>query len=746
LGGISLNTKIEQNIIEYLLLSDNLSKIYLKNEKSVSKDSFLPKSWDMAVAYRFREFMDKILGGFFIYYADGNEDIIYVNEGVLSIFNCGTLKEFKELTGNSFRGMVHPEDIGQVEESIKEQILNSRYDLDYLEYRIIQKGGEIRWVDDYGHFVHSDAVGDIFYVFIGDSTNKKRFQIKEKITMLEDKRQKEKMFQSRLDEYSQRLEGINQEYLKCLEIIEGLSIDYESIFYADLDSNKIKAYRVSCRFEKVFPEVYMERDFVGFDSDYIDKWVYTDDREIVFNFTKPENIRERALKEKTFHINYRIYRDGKPAYIQLRIVNVSAGKHISQIIMGYRNIDNEIMQEIKQKQMLNDALNEAVISNNAKNLFLSNMSHDIRTPMNAIVNFAFLAKKYIDDKDKVSNYLDMISISSEQLLKLLNDILEISRLESGKINVEETRCNLMDIIHTIQVDKKSQAEKKNIVISLDISGLKHDDVFVDQQKLTQILSYILDNAVKYTNDDGWIIITVSEKAETQNECSTYQFIVEDNGIGIGEDFIGRIFEPFERERNTTSSGIYGAGLGLKIVKDLVYLMGGTVKVESVAGKGSKFTVSITLRIQESFYGHQSENSNDDNVVMKFSRPKKILVVDDNEINLEIENEVLKEAGFIVDTAVDGSIAVEKIKQSQPGDYDLILMDIQMPIMNGYRATKAIRKINNPKLSGIPIIAVSANTFDEDKKKSIESGMNAHLAKPLDAPLLYKLIWKFLKDD
>ena len=366
--------------------------------------------------------------------------------------------------------------------------------------------------------------------------------------------------------------------------------------------------------------------------------------------------------------------------------------------------------------------------------------------MNAIVNFAFLAKKYIDDKEKASNYLDMISVSSEQLLRLLNDILEISRLESGKINVEEIRCNLMDIIHDVQVDRKSQAEKKNIAISLDISELKHDSVFVDQQKLTQILSYILDNAIKYTNDNGWIVITINEKGQIQNGCSTYRFIIEDNGIGIGKDFIKRVFQPFERERNTTSSGIYGAGLGLKIVKDLVYLMGGTVEVESTVGKGSKFIVNITLRVQEDFYEHQSENSGENSIIMKFSRPKKILIVDDNEINLEIENEVLKEAGFIVDTAVDGSIAVEKIKHSQPGDYDLILMDIQMPIMNGYRASKAIRKINNPKLSGIPIIAVSANTFEEDKKKSIESGMNAHLAKPLDAPLLYKLIWKFLKDD
>ncbi len=700
---------------------------------------------DISAAYHLKHFADIMPGGFFIYRADEEETLIYANEAMLRIFQCDTMLEFRELTGNSFRGIVHPDDLEAVEESIKEQIAHSQYDLDYVEYRIIRKDGRVRWLDDYGHYVRSDSVGDVFYVFVGDATEKKERQVEKIETWFSEKLKKEQELQAQLDKYDKEMKVIHQEHLIRLEMIEGLSVDYESIFYVDLDKDQIKAYRVSERFRKQFPEHYVVRKFTGFDADYIAEWVYPEDRELLKGVSDPAYIcRELERSEnRNFHLNYRTYEKQDIKYIQLRVVNVGGEESVSQVIFGYRNMDEEMISEMKQKKLLKAALDEATLANNAKNLFLTNMSHDIRTPMNAIVGFTELARKHMQDQEKISNYLDMISTSSEQLLQLLSDVLEISRLESGAVNIEEEECSLMDIAHQVQMSILPRAAEKNITLSLDISNLKHDNVRADKGRLSQILTYLTDNAVKYTGVDGRVTIVVIEKEQggAQDDLVTYQFAIEDNGIGISEEFMTTLFDPFEREKNTTLSGIHGTGLGLAITKKLVDIIGGRIEVFSTPGEGSRFIITLPLRLQESSgYFGASEDA-----VPHFSTDKRILIVDDNEINLEIEYEVLKDAGFLVDTAEDGSIAVEKIKQSKPGDYDLILMDIQMPIMDGYRATRAIREMKNPALAGIPIIAVSANAFEEDKRMAMESGMNAHLAKPLDTLRLYKLIRKFLKE-
>ncbi|MDE7340868.1 MAG: response regulator [Lachnospiraceae bacterium] len=700
---------------------------------------------DISAAYHLKHFADIMPGGFFIYRANEEETLIYANEAMLRIFQCDTMQEFREMTGNSFRGIVHPDDLEDVEESIREQIAHSQYDLDYVEYRIIRKDGKVRWLDDYGHFVRSDSVGDVFYVFVGDATEKKERQVEKIETWFSEKLKKEQELQAQLDKYDKEMKVIHQEHLIRLEMIEGLSVDYESIFYVDLDKDQIKAYRVSERFQKQFPEHYAVRKFTGFDADYIAEWVYPEDRELLKKVSDPAYIRRELERSenRNFHLNYRIYENQDIKYVQLRVVNVGGEESVSQVIFGYRNMDEEMISEMQQKKLLKEALDEATLANNAKNLFLTNMSHDIRTPMNAIVGFTELARKHMQDQEKISNYLDMISTSSEQLLQLLNDVLEISRLESGAVNIEEEECSLMDITHQVQMSILPKAAEKNITLSLDISNLKHDSVRADKGRLSQILTYLTDNAVKYTGVDGRVTIVVIEKEQggAQDDLVTYQFAIEDNGIGISEEFMTTLFDPFEREKNTTLSGIHGTGLGLTITKKLVDIIGGRIEVFSTPGEGSRFIITLPLRLQESsgYFGAAED------AVPHFSTDKRILIVDDNEINLEIEYEVLKDAGFLVDTAEDGSIAVEKIKQSKPGDYDLILMDIQMPIMDGYRATRAIREMKNPVLAGIPIIAVSANAFEEDKRMAMESGMNAHLAKPLDTLRLYKLIRKFLKE-
>lgn len=735
-----LRKEIDSNIImEYLLAS--LEHPQLKDADvdreyerhiDLQEESF-EELCRRKMAFLFRDFANAMPGGFFIYHADGNEEIVYANEAVIRIFGCDTREEFRQLTGNSFRGIVHPDDLEKVEKSIAKQIKESQYDLDYVEYQIVRKDGQLRWVEDYGHFIHNEEIGDFFYVFIGDATEKRKQRM-----------ESERLLQEQMQGYYEELEVINQEHLRRYEMIEGLSVDYESIFYVNLDTNRIKAYRVSERFRKQFPKDRPVCDFIGFDKDYIENWVLPEDRDIVTGVTDPGYIRSVLRDHKTYHVNYRVYRDGKTGYIQLRMVNPGKDGRVSQVILGYRNVDEEIIQEIKQKKMLASALDEANAANQAKNLFLSNMSHDIRTPMNAIIGFTSLIRKHLGDGEKVSEYLDRISDASDQLMQLLNDVLEISKIESGNVNIREEECDLIQIVQNIQTAVLSKAKSKHIDFSLDVSGVWHRVVMADRQKLITILFSLVDNAVKYSGKEAEIALTVHERKELHDHQAVYQFIVEDKGIGISDEFLGQLFTPFEREKNTTLSGVHGTGLGLPIAKNLVDMMGGTIEVVSEVGKGSTFTVTFIFHVPEKQKMFELENWEEVESPHDMEG-RRILIVDDNEINMEIEVEVLKEGGFLIDTATDGSIAVEKVKNSSPGYYDLILMDIQMPVMDGYLATKTIRKLEDPALASIPIIAVSANTFEEDRKKSRESGMNAHLPKPLDVADLFHMIRKYLNE-
>lgn len=731
---------MDHRIMDYLLLSLGSSRMEDDTVHSTKPDG--KAGWQLQAginrsqtAQMLSEFTNAMPGGFFVYHADGNEEIIYINDAMLRIYGCESREEFRKLTGNSFRGMVHPDDLERVQKSIQEQIADGEDDMDYAEYRIVRKDGEVRWLEDYGYFVHSEVAGDVFYVFVSDATQKKRRQ-------MEEKQAQEMLLRNQLEEYDQELKVINQEHLQRLEMIEGLSIDYESIFYVNLDLDRMKAYRVSERFQKQFPADRPTCQFTGFDADYIENWVYPDDREIVAGISNPVFVREKLSKDKTYYVNYRIFRNGKPAYIQLRIVNVGREGRVSQVVMGYRNIDDEILQELRQKQMLADALDDAKTANKAKNLFLSNMSHDIRTPMNAIVGFTSLIRKNVDDKDKIIGYLDRISTASDQLLQLLNDVLELSNIESGKIHLEEKECDLMEIVHQAKSAGLPLAETKKLAFCVDVSGVKHHVVYTEPKKLNMILSYVLDNAVKYTENGGRVSLAVTEEQGGREHHAMYRFVIEDTGAGMHAEFIKQIFEPFSREKNTTMSGIHGTGLGLTITKSLVDIMGGTIEVASEVGRGSRFTITFPFRILERRTAdkHEADNSGSVSYGMGSGR---ILIVDDNEINLEIECEVLREGGFEVDTATDGSIAVQKVGQSAPGYYDLILMDIQMPVMDGYSATKAIRRMEEPRHANIPIIAVTANTFEEDRKMSLESGMNAHLPKPVDAVGLFNMICKFI---
>lgn len=712
--------RMDFNIIEYLLaeldhFGTSAQEGPTKPKEALGAQAKTPEEYGRMAALQMRQFIDEMPGGFLIYHADGNEEILYANQALFRIFACETGAEFRELTGNSFRGIVHPDDLEAVEDSIKEQIARSKYDLDYVEYRIIQKDGQVRYVEDYGHFVRSPSIGDVFYVFIGDATEKQRRRE-------ERKRQNEK------------------EHFVQLEMIEGLSIDYESIFYADLDANRIRAYRVSERGQKQFTGENNEREYTGFDEEYIETWVYPDDRELVRRTMDPDYIRQNLANKKSMNISYRIYRGGKPAYLQLRIVNVGSSEHISQIVIGYRNIDDEILKELERNRLLEEALSDAQLANQAKNIFLSNMSHDIRTPMNGIVGYAVLAKNHMDDKEKLLEYLNMITSSSDVLLQLLNNVFEVVGIDSEQIHLEENKCNLVELLSSIRTAMSLRAEEKEIEISLDVSNVCHPTVYGDQNKISQALLYLIDNAIKYTNVKGKIWISAAEQTMPVGDRAVYQFVVKDNGIGISKDFLTRIFEPFEREKSTTLGGVYGTGLGLTIARKIVEMMDGTIDVYSKVGEGSQFTVTVCFRLSED----KNADACRDHVNIE-SGKKTILMVDDNEINLEIGVELLKDAGYSVDTATDGSIAVEKLKNARPGTFGLILMDLQMPVMNGFDAAKAIRGLPDQAMANIPIVALSANALKEDKTMALNSGMNAHLSKPIDVEQLYGLVRQMLND-
>ena len=421
---------------------------------------------------------------------------------------------------------------------------------------------------------------------------------------------------------------------------------------------------------------------------------------------------------------------------QMSLSDVSkAGK--VQIVIGYRKVDEEQREEQEHKKMLADALNNANLAIDAKNSFLSNISHDMRTPLNAIFGFVALAKRDRHDMDAVQGYLDRIDASSRQLLDLIDKVLEISWTESSGVYAEEMECDLQEILEEIYEFLHLQALEKDIEFKLDFSGVKHKQIYSDHQKLKQMLLYLANNAITYTKPGGMVSIAVTEQIEMLNHYATYQIVIKDTGIGISEEFLERIFEPFVREKNTTLSGIHGVGLGLSIAKNIVDMLGGTIKAQSVVGEGSTFTVTLRLRMCADAAQTAAEAPGPVSAV-KLSG-QRILLVEDNELNLEIETAILQEQGFFIESAENGSIAVEKVKHSRPGDFDLVLMDIQMPVMNGWQAAKAIRELDDPALANIPIIAFSANVFERDIRMSMESGMNAHVAKPVDIPVLTEII-------
>ena len=503
-------------------------------------------------------------GGFFVYRAEEPLDILYVNDATLRIFGCDTLDEFKALTGYTFRGMVHPEDFDSIQGSIDSQIADEgNENLDYVEYRIIRRDGEVCWVDDYGHFAHLDGYGDVYYVFIWDVTDKRR------------------------------------------------------------------------------------------------------------------------AREERFRMEL--------------------------------------------------ALEEEKRSNEVKSRFLFNVSHDIRTPLNAISGFSDLAKRHADDPELLVDYLGKVSDSADQLTALIDDLLEMNSLSEGRYIVHSEQSDLRELLRSSVDMFAADAEKKGLTIET-ISDLSDGRVLIDSNRFRRIMCNLIDNAVKFTPAGGKITVSAEKKQETSSGYARYAFTVADNGIGMSEEFAKHMFDMFEREKSSTVSGAAGTGLGLSIVKAMLNVMGGSISVSTKQGEGSAFTVELPLKNTD--FTASGEVAADVPLPTADGK-RRLLLVEDIEINRLLAETVLTDAGFAVESVPDGCDAVEAVKNHPTGYYDLVLMDIQMPVMNGYEATRAIRALDAG--ASLPILALSANAREEDKRMSLESGMNGHIAKPFDTARLISAI-------
>ena len=410
------------------------------------------------------------------------------------------------------------------------------------------------------------------------------------------------------------------------------------------------------------------------------------------------------------------------------------------IMIVYLQFRMQRYREQIHETELEKAVYEAKSANEAKTRFLFNMSHDIRTPMNAIIGFAELLEKHIDERDRALDYIGKIKSSSEFLLSLINYVLETARIESGKTTLKKEVCCASRLIESLIDVFEPEVCKKGLTYSYT-KDIEHEYVMGDETKVREIFINIIGNSLKYTPAGGKITIDIREIPFDRENYIAYKIVVEDTGIGMSEDYLPHIFEEFSREHTSTESKVVGTGLGLPIVKALIDLMGGTIEIESEVGKGTKTTVMIPFEIatQEQIL---EEKQKEKEFVPEDIKEKRMLVAEDNELNAEITLTVLKEKGLLVERAANGKECVEMLKEKPADYYDMILMDIQMPEMDGYQATEMIRNLGDSR-AAVPIVAMTANAFEEDRQKALDAGMNAHVSKPVDMNVLFRVMAKFI---
>lgn len=465
-------------------------------------------------------------------------------------------------------------------------------------------------------------------------------------------------------------------------------------------------------------------------------------RKRLFSLLERESIQEH-MAEGTDDLRFE-YRSGRKALLweNLDVICLErSGGIASKVLITWQDVTNVKEEEARFREALTQAFRMAEEASAAKSDFLSRMSHDIRTPMNAIMGMTAIAAANPEDGERVKDCLEKIDVSSRHLMGIINKVLDMSRIERGKIGLEEENFSISEIIDSLVKIFQAQINEKGQNLEI-VKNFVHESVIGDSVRLQQVFDNIMSNAVKFTPEGGRINIEVSEGASIIPGSGRYSFIFEDNGIGMEEEFVSRIFEPFTREQKQIVSGTEGSGLGMSIAKNIVQMMNGEIGVRSRPGKGSRFTVTVHLKIAETAeknQGSEEKGERRDNMRHEDWNHKRLLLVEDNQLNMEIAEELLKPTGVKLEKARDGKEAVEKVEAHPSGYYDLVLMDIQMPVMNGYDATEAIRKLEGGAYEELPIVAMSANAFSEDISKGKSAGMNGYISKPVERDKLIKAI-------
>ncbi len=526
------------------------------------------------------------------------------------------------------------------------------------------------------------------------------------------------------------------------EVVNSLSTIYSTIFRADLDTGH---YDILTSVPLMKEVAASSGDFDEVKEQIIASFIDPGFQDVMRVFLDFHTLAKRLQSENTITTEYKA---PTGQWLQARFIAKRRDEEgrAKEVLYVACDITEEKLKDLKQQEELTHALAAAQQANKAKTTFLNSMSHDIRTPMNAIIGFTALAQAHMDQQAQVKDYLDKISTSSTHLLNLINDILDMSRIESGTVRLEEAAVHIPHLMDELCTMLQSLVNSRKQNLFIDIQDVVHQDVFADKLRLNQVLLNIAGNAVKFTKPGGNILIRLIEKPCSRKGYAAYEFSIKDNGIGMSKDYLGHIFETFSREYSSTVSGIQGTGLGMAITKNIVDMMGGTIQVESEEGKGSRVTVTLDLCLADESGETRIQPTARKSIVTGREQKrtydysgKRALLVEDNELNREIATAILEGTGMTVDSVNDGDVAVSTINGAPPDKYDLIFMDIQMPKMDGYTATREIRTLPDNRKANIPIVAMTANAFEEDKRKSYESGMNGHVIKPISLEAIAEVL-------
>ena len=474
-------------------------------------------------------------------------------------------------------------------------------------------------------------------------------------------------------------------------------------------------------------------------KEYAEKIVAPEDRARFLETVEFDSLMNYFKKSgNEVSIEYDVIIDGERRRYQGKFTFSTQDPEGVKIYVGVRDITKIEEERTEYNRRLMSALAEAEEANKGKSYFLFNMSHDIRTPLNAVIGYSELAKKHLDDRDVLEDYINKIQICGNQLLGLIGDVLDMAKIESGKIDLSLNPCLCQDMMNEVVVSVNESAKEKGL--SFEASGNAcHTTILCDKVKVQKILLNILSNAVKYTPGGGKVTLSVHEEIKGDGDLSDFTFVIRDNGIGISKEFLPYVFNSFSRERNATLSGVSGTGLGMTITKRLVDAMGGKIEIESEQGRGTTVTVFLTFKRFENKVIEKKEEK-----LPEISlEGKRVLLAEDNEINSEIASEMLREVGISTEVVTNGEECVNALLSHSAGYYDLVLMDVQMPVMDGYEATRTIRRFQDKDKRMIPVIAMTANVFEEDKEKAYQSGMNGHLSKPIDMAFLISTLNKCL---